>query len=190
MKTLLYCLIVVCCFATTTFAAPGDQPSDHQNAMWYLTASAGYTQNVLDAMNPETKGRYIANTAIEKDSFAYWLQIETANGALKTVYPLKVYYALLEHIEGYAFKRSRLKAASLPPGSPAVKERNITCASDTTKASRQARLYLWDYTVFTETEIVGTLKDDLWTFENVPAGVYVIAFERESLPTTFLPVEQ
>jgi len=186
MKKIVLILMAVGLFASTLSAAPGDSPSDQDNAVWQLAAS-GSTPVLLAAMS--ATGRGATNTSIDKDSFAPWMQIQTAqSGSLNTVFPLSVFYGYLAHVDGFAYNRARLFDRSVPPGSPAVNGATITCASDTTGAERAPILYAWNYVVFTESEVGGTLSGSVWTFADVPAGIYVLAFDG-GLPTVFLTVE-
>lgn len=176
-------LVILClCVSTTAFAAPGDTLSDRQNAIFQLAASPGYTGALLSAMNA------VGQSYIEQDSLAHWMQVYTAINGLSLYNPLNVYYSYLEYTEGYKYGRSRLTAEAEPPGSPTVDGSTVTCLIDATGQNRRPDLYEWNYVIFTESDIVGTLSDGVWTFAGVPAGLYVLAFESASLPTLYLTV--
>lgn len=161
--------------------------TDKLNAIWKLAAS-GTTSILLTAMTADAN-RIAGNAAIDRDSFAHWLQVRIAQPtSLNLVYPIQVYYSYLEYIDGYEFNATRLLASAEPPANPLVSGTSVTCDEDASGASRTARLYLWDYANFSNSGINGVLDGEGWTFENVPPGNCVLAFETESLPTAFLTV--
>lgn len=178
-------LLIILCLTflpVVAFGAAGDQPTDQDNAMWQLAASPGYTSTLLSTMNT------VGKTLVEHDALAAWMQVNTAIGGLALVNPINVYFSFLNHIEGFTFKRSRLMAESVPPASAGVDGSTVTCLADTTDLARRAYLYEWDFVVFTEVGITGVKASGVWSFADVPAGIYVIVFEG-SLPTYFLTVD-
>lgn len=189
MKTLLFTLVCFVVVSSSIFAAPGDSPTDRETVIWRLAASS-YTTTLLAKMTAPSD-RIPSSTAIDKDAFAHWMQIDVAwNTTFKKVFPLQVFYRYLEYIEGYAYNTSRLIDSAVPPGTPTVDGTNITCIRDQMDENRRPYLFEWDFVSFTQASLSATNVAGIWTFANVPTGVYVIVYgEMESLPTVFLTVQ-
>ena len=160
---------------------------DHINAIWQIAATSGAISNLLTAMNglPDV---YQATQA--QTEFTTWLRLQMGQStSLSKIFHFQVYTDILAKIEGYNYSNARIGDAYLPPENAAVNGTTISCDAP---ISGTVKLYSWDFVVFTESTITGSLSDGILSFTGVPSGNYVLAFDvdtnSERFPTTFLTV--
>lgn len=180
-----FLLIGIFLFAGIIWAEPGDTPPDNFNKMWQIAASGGVTL-LTTAMNGMPSGFQAASS---KNIFVPWMQVAFGQpGSLNLAINDDVLYLIVNRIVGYEHDNARLDTQYIAPQNPVVTGTTITCDED---ATRDVKLYSWNFVVFTEVDKAPSIDGGTVTFSGVASGTYVLGFDGgfNSMPTVFLTVE-